>query len=293
MRTFVPPIGSLVDSKTHRLCTCWKITRKDGTVMRFTDHNAPIVIPNDGTYLAAGGFAASARQRQEGLQTRNIECIGMINSDAITQDDLRAGRYREAKVEELTVDWRYPLAGPLYGVSYWIEEITFDGSKWNAKVTDIARWLRVAIGDVYARNCRWDLGDANCQVNLAAITQSVTITAIDSQRKTFRASGLTSSANDFFNYGRVLWTSGANNGLIGEIKDYVGATKQVQLQLDMPFDFAIGDTVSIYPGCSKVVEDCKGTSGSGGKPWSNNLVNFGGFPTIPGTDKVLQTPNTK
>lgn len=260
--------------------------------MRFTDHNQNLVIPDDGTYLAAGGFSASARQRQEGLQTRNLDCVGVINSDAITQEDLRAGRYREAQIEEQAVDWRYPMAGPIYGVTYWIEEVTFDGSQWNAKVSDISRWLRVSVGDVYARNCRYDLGDTGCKVNLAAITVSASVTTIDNQRKLFRASALTGADNKF-QYGKIVWTSGDNDGLISEVKAYVSATKQLKLQLVTPFDFQIGDTFDIYPGCGKTTEYCKGTSGTQGRPWANNLVNFGGFPTIPGTDKILQTPNAK
>lgn len=293
MRTFLPPIASLTDTKSHRLCTCWRITRKDASVFRFTDHNAPLTITGDGTYVAAGGFSASARQRQEGLQTRNLDCIGIINSNAITHEDLRSGRYREAKVEEFLVDWRYPFAGPIYSVTYWIEEVTFDGSRWNAKVTDISRWLRIAIGDVYARNCRWDLFDINCGLNVNDFIETVTITAVDTARRVFRASTLSSSANDFYNFGAVAWQSGLNVGLVGQTKAYVGATKQVTLQLDMPFDISVGDSVQMYPGCSKVIEDCKGVAGANGKPWGNNLVNYGGFPHIPGTDKILQTPNTK
>lgn len=292
MKTFTPAIASLVEGRSFRLATCWKIERADGVTFRFTEHNANIELDGE-TYSPVAAFSASARQRSDGLKTRNLECVGIITDDVISQDDLRAGRYTDAVITEYQVDWRYPWIGAISYIRYRVIDVAFDGSKWIAQVADVTRWFRVSIGKVYSRNCQNDLGDSRCQVNIASFTESVTVTTVDNVRKSFRASGLASHPDDYFVYGLVTWTSGANNGLTMEVKNYVSATKRLTLYLAMPFDIQVGDTFTVYPGCGLTTAYCKGTAGTKNRPWSNNIENYGGYPFIPGTEKVLQTPNTK
>ena len=67
-----------------------------------------------------------------------------------------------------------------------------------------------------------------------------------------------------------------------EVKDF--ALEQITLVLPMGSDIAVGDSFNIIAGCDKTVSICSERF--------NNIINFRGFPDIPGTDKLLTTAGT-
>lgn len=279
---------SLLEQQTHRFVKLWDIRRTDGVDLFFTDHDVEIEFEGN-TYTPAGGFDATAEQKQGGLKTSNLEVIGMITSDVITFEDLRAGRYREAEVTERVVDFQYAFAGALLITRYWIVETEFSNERWIARIEGIGRWLEPPVGKVYGRTCRYTLGDDQCQVNLGLFTSStVTVTAIAPttgliQRFSFH-SGLT-DVDGFFDLGSLRWVSGANKDLDFDVKNYLNTNGRVELQLELPFDIVIGDSFFVSAGCDKTRDTCRDKF--------DNLVFHGGFPFIPGTDKMLDTPNIK
>jgi len=88
--------------------------------------------------------------------------------------------------------------------------------------------------------------------------------------------------DDWFNLGLITWKSGANLDLKSEVLDWDSTAKEVEIQFATPFDITVGDTFDISPGCDKLKQTCIDKF--------DNLVNHGGFPFIPGTDQMLQTP---
>lgn len=91
---------------------------------------------------------------------------------------------------------------------------------------------------------------------------------------------------DWFVKGQVFFTSGLNEGLAMEIKDWTPGTRTVKLLLKLPFTMQVGDELKIYPGCRKrSAEDC-------GAKFAN-IENFRGEPFIPGQDNLLQVPGAQ
>lgn len=82
----------------------------------------------------------------------------------------------------------------------------------------------------------------------------------------------------YFDDGVITMTSGLNSGLSREVKSYV--TGQWTLQYPFPYAVAVSDTYSMVAGCDKSLETCRDTF--------DNIVNFRGFPYLPGTDKIVQ-----
>jgi uncharacterized phage protein (TIGR02218 family) len=76
----------------------------------------------------------------------------------------------------------------------------------------------------------------------------------------------------------LTWTSGLNDGLRMEVKAFTTGTGLIELFLPMPFDIGGGDTFDIQAGCDKSVATCLSKF--------NNVINFRGFPYIPGNDKI-------
>jgi uncharacterized phage protein (TIGR02218 family) len=289
MLTLAAQPAALIKCQTHRFCTLWKIERTDSTILYFTDHDHEITYSGN-TYTPTGGFNASAVQKQGEGGTQNLEIVGALSSSAITHADLRAGRYHEAKVTAYLVDWHYPWAGAFETSVFWISEVRYTGEDWEARVEGYGRWLRPRIGKLYARTCWHTLGDTACGINLnlSAWKESGTVDDVTSggldDRRVFSASGLT-KADDFFNRGYITWSTGSNAALISEVKDWTLSTTKIELQLPTKYPIAVSDTFAIRAGCDKLASTCKDTF--------SNLVNFGGFPTIPGDDKAMQTPLAK
>ena len=80
-----------------------------------------------------------------------------------------------------------------------------------------------------------------------------------------------------YQLGRVVMTSGSNQGFSRTIQTWDGADT-FTLQYPLPFAVAAGDGVTMYPGCDKLLATCTGF---------NNAVNFGGQPFIPPPEVVL------
>lgn len=277
---------SLRGNQTHRYAVCWDIERSDATHFRFTTHDHDLILADGFTYSPAGGLNQTAARKESGLREQNQEFSGVITSDKITVDDLRGGKFREAEVTQSLIDFRYPWAGSLQTLKYNIAQTTFDGELWEAEVTGITRRLKQSIGDVVGRTCKADVGDSDCKVNLDHVDYRALGTIaieISEERRIFKTSGVgTGWGDDFFNHGKLVWTSGNNDDIISMVKDWVSADVQCELILPTPFDIQIGDTFTIYAGCEKTKSVCSSKF--------SNLVNFRGDPYIPGTDKLLQTP---
>lgn len=278
-------IASLLQYQTYHLCTLWKIERTDGVVYRLTDHDQSVERPGDGTYSPMDGIVSSAVQSPGGLRDRNQEFRGAISSSVITETDLRAGRYRNAKVTQQTVDHRYPWAEPIRTSVYWITETQWNGELWTGEAEGLTSKLKQRVGSAYMRTCRWRLGDENCGVDLDSLAETGLVASVSSARRTFIVTGLSGDPSEYYNNGIVEWQSGANSGLKGEVRNYDNSNGQITLQLKMPFDIEINDSVKIFPGCNLTTNNCINKF--------NNIENFGGFPFVVGTDRILQTPDAK
>lgn len=276
-------LTALSVERIFRFCTCWKITRTDGVVIRLTDHDHPIVLPDGQTYDPQNGMSASARQKQQGTQSQNTETSGVVSSDLITTTDLRTGRYREAEILEFLVDWRYPWAGIYNQQRYWIEDVTYTGDLWQATLIGLTGRLRRKSGRKYTRTCDADLGDDRCGIDLEALRVSGTVGTVQEARRKFNTN--LTNPRGYFNDGVLTWVTGNNANLLSEIKASLLLNGQIMLWLRTGLDIQTGDTFTIVPGCNKQPSTCRDRY--------NNLINFRGFDTMPGNETLLRVPNAQ
>ena len=116
-----------------------------------------------------------------------------------------------------------------------------------------------------------------------------TVTTVTNKRTFFidvNASPLTGDSS-YFDGGLVTFGTGENAGVSREVSTFTrsGLDGTVNLYLRMPFEIQVGDTGTIYPGCPKSVAVCKSRFG--------NVVNFQGFPHLPGDKYLKDYPDTK
>jgi uncharacterized phage protein (TIGR02218 family) len=280
MITIPEPLKQFKNNTALRLAQAFELTRTDNTVYRYTDHDTTITLDDGNSYTPVDGFDDSAKSENLNLEKRqDAQLFGVISSSAITDEDLRAGLFRNAILDVKVVNWQYPWLGPIYTQRFFISSVSFTGERWEAKIQGIDYKLDGLIGKTYTRLCPYVFGDSDCTATVTSDSESVT--TIVNQRISFTSSGLAGSqSDDFYKFGHITFTSGNNNGLTFHIKSYVDATGTVVLRTPSSFDFAVTDTFDIFEGCGKTRQICKDDK--------NNLVNFGGFPFLPGVDRASE-----
>jgi uncharacterized phage protein (TIGR02218 family) len=283
MRPIPSALQTKLDSGVTTLARCWKLMRRDGVVMGFTDHDSDLVL--DGvTFRAGTGFTSSEAASRFGLAVDGAEISGALADDALTDADLAAGRYDAARIETWLVDWSDPALKVLTARGT-LGEVRREGQAFSAELRGLADLLSQESGRLYTAKCGADLGDIRCKVDLTdpALRGSGAISVVEGT-SILVASGLDGFADGWFSLGRLLWNSGANAGLAIEIKEHRLAAGQARLTLwqAMPEPIAIGDTFTVTAGCDKRFATCRARFA--------NTDNFRGFPQIPGNDFLLASP---
>jgi len=189
MRSIPPDLQAKLDSGVTTLCRRWVISRNDGVVQGFTDHDEDV--PLDGvTCLAGSGLAGSEATQKLGLAVDGSELSGALASDTLNEDDLAAGRYDAAGVTIWLVDWSEPSLRVLLAKGA-LGEVRREGAAFTAEVRGLSDRLAQESGRLYTTTCAADLGDGRCNIDLtgAAYRGSGTVAAL-SATSSFTASGL-------------------------------------------------------------------------------------------------------
>ncbi|MCE3233056.1 MAG: hypothetical protein K0R98_1313 [Rickettsiaceae bacterium] len=279
MKIISSGLDSHLASEVTTLATCWKLTRKDGVVMGFTEHDKDLLI-DEVTYQASSGFSPSAVANNSELSVDNLDIDGVIDSENINEEDILAGLYDFAQIQIFIVNYLDLTLGVLNLRTGWLGEVKFNRKRFTTEVRGLMQNLAQGIGQLYSPSCRAKLEDVKCGINIADFTVAGTLTSVISNQ-VFADSSLTKS-DGWFAGGKITFTSGNNNGLSMEIKEF--RNSQITLVLPMPYDISVTDTYSMHAGCDKKFDTCIAKF--------SNAVNFRGEPHVPGIDKMLETAGT-
>jgi uncharacterized phage protein (TIGR02218 family) len=286
MRTIPPALQEKLDSGVTTLARCWKLTRRDGTVQGFTDHDEDLAI-DDVICRAGTGFTASEATGTFGLAVDSTEISGALSSDLLSEADLAAGRYDAAQVETWLVDWSEPSLRMLTARGS-LGEVKREGQAFTAELRGLADLLSQESGRLYTAKCSADLGDRRCRFDLTqpAFHAAGSVSSLEGT-SLFAASGLDGFAPGLFTEGRLVWTGGANAGVAVEVKEHriVGSEVRLSLWQAMAEPIAPGDAFTVTAGCDKTFATCRNRFA--------NTPNFRGFPQIPGNDFIISYPTPK
>jgi uncharacterized phage protein (TIGR02218 family) len=277
MRTLPTALAAHLSGDATTMCHCWRVTRRDGVVLGFTEHDHDLSF--GGTdFLAASGFQAADSEAASGLSVDAGEVTGGFSNAAISEADVVAGRYDGASVEVYQVNWRAPAQHVLFRVQE-IGDVTRAGGAFRAELRRMTHRLDQVQGRIYGRRCDAMLGDGRCKVNLdsPAYRREGAVAAVLGETR-LRVTGLAAAATGFYRYGVFRFAAGANEGHVCDIEDHRKEDGAVTLSLWLPppLPLAVGDTFTVTAGCDKSFATC-------GEKFSNR-ANFQGFPHMPGTD---------
>lgn len=284
MRAIPSALQAKLDSGVTTLAHCWKLTRRDGVVLGFTDHDVDLAF--DGvTFRAGTGFTASEATSRFDLAIDGSEISGALSDDALSEHDLAGGRYDAAAIETWLVDFSDASLRVLTARGS-LGEVRREGQAFGAELRGLADALAQESGRLYTARCGADLGDHRCKVDLTspALRGAGVVVALDGTSQ-FTASGLGGYADGWFSAGRLTWESGANAGLAMEVKihRHTGGAVRLTLWQAMAAPVAAGDAFTVTAGCDKQFSTCRERFA--------NAANFRGFPHIPGNDFVLSYPS--
>ena len=168
MKTISPALKAHLAQDVTTLCTLWRITRVDGAVVAFTDLDESILFQNQ-LYDAASGFERTAIANDASLAVDNLDVNGFLSHDSIDEEDIRNGLYDYAAVDIYVVNWANLSQGSLQVRRGWLGEVVLDSAgQFKAELRGLTNLLNNTFGEKFTPECRADLGDTRCRVNLIA-----------------------------------------------------------------------------------------------------------------------------
>lgn len=265
------------------VCRAWTVTRRDGQVLGFTDHDREITV--DGILCRADtGMTARVLNQTTGLSVDNTEAYGALSASSITEADLLAGRFDGAEVRAFLVNWQAP-GDFIEQFRGYLGEVSRSGGAFKAELRGLSERLNRPHGMAYTPGCSAVLGDGRCRFSLdqPGYFAAATVEQVDDGRG-FVLTGASGFDDRWFEGGRFEVLSGAAAGLLGVVKNdrREGSQRLIDLWQSIGAAVSPGDSVRVKAGCDKTPTMCRVKFA--------NFLNFRGFPHIPGEDWLASYP---
>jgi uncharacterized phage protein (TIGR02218 family) len=295
MKPATPQMLALLKTRRFFKSDLYTITLKDGvTVFRYCSGDKDIIY-NGHTYSAGGlvgpffNFAGSGNgclchfsiglnvdTMQITILPRNAQLLGLPFTTAVRYGLLDGATFQRDVAIMAT-----------YGDTSAGVILMFFGTMGEVDVVDQAVTMSInaptellnlqSPKNLITPGCMNTLYDASCTVNPAAFRGAVVVTG--GSRGIVLANGV-NQRSDYYALGKIVFTSGANNGLARSIRQYVNPGT-FYIFPPLPQASAIGDTANVFPGCNLSATDINGC------PKFANQANFRGFPNVPVAETVV------
>lgn len=272
MTVFPSSFLAEIEADLTTLCRVWAITRIDGVVFRYTDHDADLVVGGN-RYSSTNAFTASAIQLVANGLASDCDIQFVFSDTGIERNDLERGLFNNAAVQFGVASYSAPAAGivPLFdGVAL---DAATAGNTATLTLRSNSHKITAPVCPVYSRTCRAQFGDGDCKVDLGPYTFVFTVTGVTNSI-VFTATELAEHNDNVFANGLVTFTTGKNKGVKVECIRSTD-TGVLTLLLRPPYPVETGDTGNVVYGCVKTVDACASFG---------NTPNYRGEPFIPGEE---------
>jgi uncharacterized phage protein (TIGR02218 family) len=263
----------------------WAVTRRDGVVLGFTDHDRDLQF-NGIDFRADSGLAAGVLEQTTGLSVDNAEALGAITGDAVTEADLVAGRYDGAEVVAWLVNWSEPSERRIEFRGR-VGAVTRNGVAFTAELRGLSEGLNIETGASFRRQCAAELGDSRCGFDLATPgfrLAGTLATVVDGA--VMEVGDIAGAPAGWFDQGVIEVTEGPAAGMSGRVRaDRVrGGRRLIDLWAALPILPRAGDAVRLTAGCDKRLVTCRDRFA--------NVARFRGFPHLPSEDWLTAYPKS-
>lgn len=284
-RNTAPFDAHLATGRT-KFARCLLLRMLDGNSLGITDHDRNLVIDlgdgfGDTTYYADTGILPSAVQLAVGLEADNFEVTGPI-TNRLTRAQILGGRLDMASAKLFDVRWDQLSDGYIPILKGYVTGANVSGGMFKFEVRSDSDRFNQVVGRILSPYCDNDFGDEKCAYY--SVESDAVVVDVVTDLLTFTVTGFPGATpiDGYFNAGLAEFSSGPLLGTrSSQIFKWTAASKQVVLESPLPDLPVSGNTLTLFRGCGKTRQDCKDR---------NNILNFGGFPDVPGTDKTLRYP---
>nr|WP_298117452.1 DUF2163 domain-containing protein [uncultured Pseudomonas sp.] len=271
----------------------------DQPIVRLCDQPNPVAMTNGEVYQVESGYEFSGLSSSTDFASSSLDLSGILQIGAVSQDDLASGVYDNARVYIFATSWvqGQSIEDEEEQGLFFFGKVQFDDGRYSVQLMDGKDMLSQSTGRTYAPTCSWTLFDQSINGRIIATSRSrctgprstpdgpaiadylVTgsLTSVTSQY-VFADSGRT-EPDDWFGYGEIMFTTGANVGLRpSQIKVFAGG--QIELHEALFYAPQVGDEYKMIPGCRKRPVDCATKF--------ENKINFSGQDHLPAPSQYAQ-----
>jgi hypothetical protein len=228
---------------------------------------------NGEVYIVESGYEFSGISTGTDMASSSVDLSGILQAGAVSQDDLASGVYDNARVYFFATSWDEPVEDEEELTMMFFGKVEFDDERYTVQLMDGKDVLSQSVGRTYSASCPWTLFDQTIDGRIIATSRSrctgpranpdgpdiadylVTgaLTSVTSQY--VFADSARAEVDDWFAYGEIMFTTGANVGLRpSQIKIF--ASGQIELHEALFYAPQVGDEYKMIPGCRKRRVDC-------------------------------------
>lgn len=256
-----------------------RVTARDGTVAAYAPHTRFLTV--DGTTYSPYYPADVARPSAKvGLRPDSAEFSAPFD-DIVTKAGVVAGIWEGARAyTAFLVDQRDVSLGVVQERNWFVGRVSVRGGGFTFELLSLSSALAQPIGDVTSPIDR-NRTPEELGVDMGPFTFAAEVTAVTSRRVfTVDVSQADVGGVPYFRYGRAAWLTGDNADLQMEVEDNAGQV--VTLQLPMPADVQVGDTLNLYAGYDGTREQARDKFGAADAMRAE--------PDLPGLTRTLTYP---
>lgn len=279
----------------ERRTQCIRIEPKTGEPIRIAvAYPVNLIMSNSAVYQ--GGIYSQPTGISSTLSggATVVDFGSVYDTDTITRDQIQSGYWDGARVYSFFTDWAYPVEDQEEDRVYVFGKVREEGERYTVEMMSLSDLLNQTIGRTITPGCPYVLGDehvdgstipsdkSRCQVSPSLVVNIPSrVISLTSQMQ-FIGFGLPGNfPDDYFGFGEIIFTSGANAGLSYKfVKSYL-ANGTITLAQPFYYPIEVDDLFTIRPGCRKrFKEDCIAKYLNG--------KHFGAFPDVPQKSSVLK-----
>ena len=273
----------LQSATEFRMADLYTITLKAGTVLRYTTWDSTLTVLGNTFLTGPPNIERTAIEEQLGMAVSTIEvtitasATDLLSGVPILQS-IGLGLFDGAafKIERLFMDSSGQQIGTVIRFASFIgpvDELTRSYAKITVNSgTELLTMQLPAI--ILQPGCTNTLFDARCGLVKASFAEANTVQAGSTVNKLI---SLSAKADGYYDNGQLVFTTGANTGLVKAVKQFLG--QQFTFNSPLPFAPSAGDLFTAYPGCDKTQATCTNKF--------SNLANFEGFPYVPTPETAI------
>jgi uncharacterized phage protein (TIGR02218 family) len=274
------------------IASYFHVVRVDGAVYGWTSHDVSQAIDSV-VFSATSGLQTTTVHHTDDMRVNTMDVTVFL--DASTEAAIAAGVWDDATVTLFEANWRN-LPAVLFDTDC---HVILHGTlgvmrrqdlQLLAEIRGLSHTLNNRIGAQYSWNCRyrharWNgttyEADVWCGAVLTSHIHDGSITSVGANPRLIASDSASTQVSAYYQDGGLLtFTSGANSGITREVA--IWAPPVLTFGRPFPYVIAIGHTYRAVRGDPKNPGVCKDVY--------NNLVNYGGEPTVPGRDKIFGLP---